>query len=89
MGQVLHGSATTTEAIRRAIQNSQLKRRRKPTDKWHLDEVFVVINGNRYYLWLAVGSEGMVLDILMQTRRNAKAAKRFFKHALHTTSARP
>ena len=65
------------------------QRRRKPTDKWHLDAVFVTINGHRYYLWRAVDSEGMVLDILLQTRRNAKAAQRFFKHVLHTTPTRP
>jgi putative transposase len=53
------------------------QRRRKPTDKWHLDEVFVTINGHRYYLWRAVDSEGLVLDILLQGRRNSKTAKRF------------
>ncbi|MEL6407829.1 MAG: IS6 family transposase, partial [Chloroflexota bacterium] len=58
------------------------RKRRTATDKWHLDEVFVKINGRRYYLWRAVDNEGMVLDILMQTRRNAKAAKRFFKGVL-------
>lgn len=60
------------------------KHRRKPTDKWHLDEVFVAINGHRYYLWRAIDSGGVVLDILLQTRPNAKAAKRFFKHVLYT-----
>ena len=65
------------------------QRRRKPTDKWHLDEVFVTINGHRYYLWRAVDSEGLILDILLQTRRNAKAAKRFFAQVLHTTLSRP
>jgi putative transposase len=39
----------------------------------HLDEVFVRINGNQYYLWRAVDQEGDVLDILVQPRRNAKA----------------
>ena len=65
------------------------QRRRKPTDKWHLDEVFVTINGHRYYLWRAVDSAGLILDILLQTRRNAKAAKRFFAHVLHATLSRP
>jgi len=49
----------------------------------------VTINGHRYYLWRAVDSEGMVLDILMQTRRNAKAAKRFFEGVLGKTSVHP
>ncbi|MFJ2864103.1 IS6 family transposase [Kitasatospora sp. NPDC087314] len=54
-------------------------RRRRPAagDKWHLDEVFVEINGERRYLWRAVDQHGNVLDILVQSRRNAKAAKRF------------
>ena len=62
------------------------RKRRAATDKWHLDEVFVTINGQHYYLWRAVDSEGLVLDILMQTRRNAKAAKRFFEGILDKTS---
>ena len=54
-------------------------RRRRPQagDKWHLDEVFVKINGVRHYPWRAVDQDGNVLDILLQSRRNAKAAKRF------------
>jgi putative transposase len=65
------------------------RNRRQATDKWHLDEVFVTINGHRYYLWRAVDSKGMVLDILMQARRNAKAAKRFFEGVLGKTRIRP
>ena len=42
--------------------------------RWHLDEVFVRINGETHYLWRAVDSEGEVLDILVQSRRNKKAA---------------
>ena len=54
-------------------------RRRRPQagDKWHLDEVYLKINGKRQYLWRAVDQDGHVLDILVQSRRNAKAAKRF------------
>lgn len=46
-------------------------------DKWHLDEVVVPINGVKVWLWRAVDANGDVLDILVQPRRNAKAAKRF------------
>ncbi|WP_294611901.1 IS6 family transposase [uncultured Roseovarius sp.] len=46
-------------------------------DKWHLDEVVVPIQGMKHWLWLAVDTNGDVLDILVQPRRNAKAAKRF------------
>ncbi len=59
---------------------NQLRRRRpRPGDKWHLDEVFVKINGTTHYLWRAVDQHGDVLDILVQSRRNAVAAKRFFR----------
>src|SRR5690349_21263291 len=51
-------------------------------DVWHLDEVFIRINGALHYLWRAVDQHGVVLDILVQGRRNAAAAKRFFKRLL-------
>ena len=51
----------------------------RPGDKWHLDEVFVGINGRLRYLWRAVDQHGNVLDVLVQSRRNAVAAKRFFR----------
>ena len=59
-------------------------RRRRPRcgDKWHLDEVFLTINGKRHYLWRAVDQHGTVLDILVQSRRDKKAAKRFFRKLL-------
>src|SRR3954464_7125738 len=60
-----------------------LKRRRpQPGDKWYADEVFVRIGGKIHYLWRAVDQEGNVLDILVQSRRNAKAARRFFRKSL-------
>lgn len=52
-------------------------RRPQARDKWHLDEVFIKINGVRHYLWRAVDQDGSVLDILVQSKRDAKAAKRF------------
>jgi len=54
-------------------------RRRRPAagDKWHLEEVFITINGRRQYLWRALDQDGNVLDILVQNRRNAQAATRF------------
>ena len=62
---------------------AQLRRwRPRPGDKWHLDEVFVKINGATHYLWRAVDQHGDVLDILVQSRRNAVAAKRFFRKLL-------
>ena len=52
------------------------------SDKWHLDEVVVTINGEKYYLWPAVDVEGNVLDVLLQ-RRHKAAAKKFFRKLLN------
>jgi putative transposase len=65
------------------------KRRPKPGDVWHLDEVFIRINGALHYLWRAVDQNGVVLDILVQDRRNADAAKRFFKRLLRGLRYKP
>jgi transposase-like protein len=53
------------------------------------DEVFLRINGELHYLWRAVDQNGVVLDILVQDRRNASAAKRFFKRLLAGLRHRP
>jgi putative transposase len=83
------GVIVTYEAIRKwcrkfgqAYANQLRRRRPRPGDKWHLDEVFLTIHGERYYLWRAVDQDGNVLDILVQSRRNKKAAKRFFRKLL-------
>ncbi len=61
----------------------RLKRRRtQPGDKWHLDEVFLNINGERCYLWRAVDQAGNTLDILVTKKRDKRAAKRFFRKLL-------
>jgi putative transposase len=59
-------------------------RRRRPRrgDRWHLDEVYIKINGRCHYLWRAVDQDGNVLDILVTSRRDAKAATRFFPKLL-------
>ncbi len=84
----------TYEAIRywcrkfAQVYANQLRRRRpKPADKWHLDEVDVKINGKKYYLWRAVDKHGQVLDILMQTRRNQRAANKFFRKLMNYPAA--
>ncbi len=58
------------------------KARPRPDSRWHLDEVFVSINGKRMYLWRAVDCEGEVLDILVQSRRNKKAAFKLMRKLL-------
>jgi putative transposase len=52
------------------------------SDKWHLDEVVIAICGKKHWLWRAVDGNGDVLDILVQPRRNAKAARRFLKRLI-------
>ena len=85
----IRGVIVSYEAIRKwcrkfgqAYANQLRRRRPKPGDKWHLDEVFLTINGERYYLWRAVDQEGNVLDILVQRRRDKQAAKKFFRKLL-------
>ncbi|GHO79633.1 IS6 family transposase [Ktedonobacter sp. SOSP1-85] len=56
--------------------------RTKTGDKWHLDEVYLKINGKTHSLWRAVDQYGNVLDILVQSRRNKHAAKKFFRKLL-------
>ena len=66
----------------RAFATALKRRRPRPGDKWRLDEVFLRIRGKLHYLWRAVDQHGTVLDILVQSRRSAKAAKRFFRKLL-------
>ncbi|ASX27625.1 integrase [Rickettsia sp. MEAM1 (Bemisia tabaci)] len=58
------------------------KRERKPTDKWHLDEINIKIKGEVFILWRAVDSEGHELEVLLQKRRNKKSAIRFLSRLL-------
>ena len=61
----------------------RLKRRKaQPGDKWHVNEVFLSINGERRYLWRAVDQKGNTLDILVTSKRDKRAAKRFFRKLL-------
>src|SRR5918995_2915317 len=56
--------------------------RPRPTGRWHLDEMVISIQGRRMYLWRAVDSEGEVLDLLVQPKRNTKAALRLMRKLL-------
>ncbi len=53
-----------------------------PSPRWHLDEMVIKIRGRRHWLWRAVDDEGEVLDFLVQSRRNAKAARRLLRRLL-------
>ena len=73
----------------RAYARRLQRRRGQPGDTWHLDELFVRINGRTQYLWRAVDEDGDVLDILVQSRRNRRAAVRFFRKLLKTQGRLP
>jgi putative transposase len=86
---LMRGVTVSHETIRQwtgkfgqAYANGLRRRRPRPGDKWHLDEVFITINGKTHYLWRAVDQDGNVLDILVTSRRDAKAATRFFRKLL-------
>jgi putative transposase len=90
------GITVTRESIRQwclkfgATFARKLRRRRPtPGTTWHLDEVFLRINGVLHYLWRAVDQNGVVLDILVQDRRNGTAAKRFFRRLLTGLKFKP
>src|SRR6266705_4398909 len=68
----------------------KLKRRQgRLGDIWYLDEVFVRINGQQQYLWRAVDQDGDVIDILVQPRRDQRAAERFFRRLLCSQGKEP
>ena len=66
-------------------------RRRAPVrgDKWHLDEVFITIAGKKHWLWRAVDQEGFVLDALVQSRRDKRAAERLLRKLIRKQARTP
>jgi putative transposase len=83
------GIAVSYETVRRwvnhfgpKIATDLRKRRPKPHTIWHLDEVYLKIHGRLVYLWRAVDAKGEVLDILVQTRRNKRAALKLMRKLL-------
>jgi putative transposase len=92
----VRGLTHTYEAVRywclkfgQTYANELRRRRPRQGDKWHLDEVFITINGRVHYPWWAVDHEGEGLYILVQGRRNKKAAKRFTRLAAEGLAIRP
>jgi putative transposase len=65
------------------------RRRARPSDKWHLDEVLLKIKGKRRWLWRAVDNHGVVLDILVQPRRDRHAAEAFLRRVLAAAGSEP
>jgi putative transposase len=85
----MRGVALTYETVRewclkfgQTYANGLRHKSPRPGDRWHLDEVFLKINGRLHYLWRAVDQDGDVLDILVQSHRDKKAAKKFFRKLL-------
>lgn len=90
------GITVTYETVRQWCQKfgpeyaRKLKKRQgRLGDTWHLDEVFILIQGKQHYLWRAVDQDGDVIDILVQPRRNQQAAKRFFHRLLKGQDSEP
>jgi putative transposase len=65
------------------------KRQGRLGDSWHVDELFVRINGQQQYLWRAVDQDGDVIDILLQPHRDRRAAERFFQRLLRREGKEP
>ncbi len=83
------GVLVTDETIRQWCRtfgqqyaNTLRRRRPQPGDTWHLDEVFIAINGVQHSRWRAVDQDGNVLDILVQPRRDKRAATKFLRKLL-------
>jgi transposase-like protein len=83
------GLAVSYETVRRWVNHfgpmiaaDLRKRRQKPHTTWHLDEVYLKIDGQMVYLWRAVDAEGEVLDVLVQSKRNKHAALKLMRKLL-------
>jgi len=92
----LRGITASHETVRQwglkfgqEIANRIRQRRLARGDKWHLDEVVISIAGKKHYLWRAVDQDGFVLDVLVQSRRDTKAAKRLLRQLLKKQGRAP
>jgi putative transposase len=90
------GVEVSYETIRRwvltfgpAIARRLQARRAKPHSRWHLDEMFVRIGGKQMYLWRAVDSEGEILEVLVQAKRNKQAALKLIRKLLKKHGTAP
>src|SRR5918999_788011 len=90
------GLEVSYETVRRwvlkfgpAIARNLRHLRPKPSPRWHLDEVVVRIAGKHMYLWRAVDDEGEVLDVLVQRRREKRAALRLMRKLLKKQGSSP
>jgi putative transposase len=77
------------EKFGREYANRVRRRTPRPGDRWHLDEVVITLAGKRHWLWRAVDQDGFVLDVLVQSRRDRKAAKRLLRKLLKKSAMAP
>ena len=80
-----------TRAEKFGREFSNCIRRRAPVrgDKWHLDEVVIVMRGKKHWLWRAIDENGFVLDVLVQNRRDRTAARRLMQNLLKKSARAP
>jgi transposase-like protein len=86
------GIAISYETVRRWVNHfgpELRKRRSKPHAVWHLDEVYLKIDGRMVYLWRAVDAEGEVLDVLVQSKRDKRAALKLMRKLLRKYAVVP
>ena len=90
------GIQVTYETVRRwvltfgpLIARRLRAKRPVPHGRWHLDEMFVRIGGKQMYLWRAVDAEGEILDVLLQAKRNARAARKLMRKLLKKQGMAP
>src|ERR687894_916417 len=90
------GIVVTYESIRRwvltfgpAIARGLRARRPRPHGRWHMDEMFIRVGGKQMYLWRAVDAEGEVLDVLLQAKRDSKAARKLMRKLLKKQGMAP
>jgi transposase-like protein len=90
------GIAISYETVRRWVNHfgpiiaAELRKRRpKPHATWHLDEVYLKIDGRMVYLWRAVDAEGEVLDVLVQSKRDKRAALKLMRKLLRKYAVVP
>jgi len=90
------GITVSHESIRRwvlafgpTIARRLRTRRLKPHSRWHLDEMFIRVGGKQMYLWRAVDAEGEVLDVLLQAKRDTKAARKLMRKLLKRQGMAP
>ena len=83
------GLDVSYETVRRLVlkfgplfARSLRRQRPRPTERWHLDEMIVAIGDRRMYSWRAVDSEGEVLDLLVQRRRDTAAAVKLLRNLM-------